>query len=189
MVWGLFALALGLSADAAAVSVARGVIAPRLTARDALRVALLFGGFHALMPMLGALLGRAIGGYVGAWDHWIVFVVLTGLGLKMLLEAQSNSSSAEDSGPDAFGLRVLTMLAVVISLDAFAVGVTLPMIGAPLPLAIAIIGGVTALTSVCGLYAGRRFGAQLGKRVDVVGGLLLIAVGLKLLLQHLSSGT
>jgi putative Mn2+ efflux pump MntP len=189
MIWELVALALGLSADATAVSVARGVSAPEIAARDGLRVALLFGGFHAVMPLLGSLVGRVLGTYVGAFDHWIVFGVLAGLGAKMLREARAAPNRAVTLPErDPFGLRVLTMLAVAISLDAFAVGITLPMIGAPLALSISVIGLVTAVTSTLGLYAGRRFGAQLGKHVDVVGGVLLMAVGLKLLLEHLSSG-
>jgi putative Mn2+ efflux pump MntP len=185
--WELLALALGLAADATAVAVARGVSARQIAARDAVRVALVFGGFQALMPLLGSLLGRAIGSRVSAWDHWIVFVVLAGLGLKMLGDALfRHDEKPAPTEQEPVEIKVLVLLGVATSIDALAVGVTLPLMGAPLGPSIATIGIVTGLTSAIGLYAGRRFGARLGKRVDVVGGLLLIAVGLNLLIDHLS---
>jgi putative Mn2+ efflux pump MntP len=156
-----------------------------------LLVMIFFGGFQALMPLLGWVLGSQLGPIVAAWDHWIAFVLLGGIGGKMLLEARSSGDDDEDekssNAGDPFGLRVLTVLAVATSIDAFAVGITLPMLGAPLVLSLVTIGVVTAMLSAAGLFAGRRFGALLGKRLDFVGGAVLVLLGCKILFEHLSA--
>jgi putative Mn2+ efflux pump MntP len=179
-------LAVGLAMDATAVAAARGLAAPRVRAVDALKVALLFGGFQALMPLLGYLLGAQLGRWAEAWDHWIAFVLLGGLGLKMLWEARGGPSRPE--GAQLFALAALLPLAISTSIDAFAAGVTLPLLGAPLPVALLTIGVVTAALSAAGLFAGRRFGALLGPRLDLAGGVILIALGTKILIEHLSAG-
>ena len=188
-VTAILALALGLAMDATAVAAARGLAVPRILPRHVVLVATLFGGFQALMPLLGWLLGSAIGPTVQAWDHWIAFALLVAIGGKMLWEARGSSSedSAAPTG-DPFGWRVMLVLAIATSIDAFAVGITLPMLGAPLLLSLATIGVTTAVLSAAGLYAGRRFGALLGPRLDVVGGLVLIALGVKILVEHLRAG-
>jgi putative Mn2+ efflux pump MntP len=183
----IFALALGLSMDATAVAVARGLSAQRLRARDALSVAVLFGGFQAAMPWLGYALGSFVGPWVARWTAWIAFVMLSALGGKMLHEAWSNADDDGSTPQDAFAPKVLFMLAIATSIDAFAVGVTLPLLHAPLATCLLTIGITTALLSSIGLYAGRRFGTLLGKRLDVLGGFILIGLGLKILLDHLSS--
>lgn len=181
-------LAIGLAMDATAVAAARGLAVSRLERRHSLLVALFFGGSQALMPLLGWALGAQLGGYVAAWDHWIAFVLLVGLGAKMLWEARpgADDDDAPASEADPFALRVMAVLALATSIDALAVGVTLPMLGAPLALSIGTIGLVTALLSVLGLHAGRRFGALLGKRLDAIGGLVLVLLGTKILLEHLA---
>lgn len=181
----ILALAAGLAMDATAVAAARGFAAPSLRARDVLLVALFFGGFQALMPLLGYVLGEQLGAIAAEWDHWIAFVLLAGIGAKMLWEARGGEDEAAVSR-DLFGLRVLLVLAIATSIDAFAAGITLPMIGAPLALTITTIGAVTALSSVFGLFAGRRFGALIGKRFEVFGGLALIGLGVKILIEHLA---
>jgi putative Mn2+ efflux pump MntP len=187
-------LALGLAMDATAAAIARGVAAPaapgRPAALAAARVAILFGGFQALMPMLGWLLGAGVGPQVEAWDHWIAFVLLTAIGGKMIWEAGRPPAPADSPGAAARDgrrgeLRVLLLLAVATSLDAFAVGVTLPLVGAPLGRSVATIGVVTALASGLGFLVGRRFGTILGRRLDAAGGVVLIGIGLRLLVQHL----
>jgi putative Mn2+ efflux pump MntP len=182
----LLALAGGLAMDAAAVSAARGLAVPVLRARHFALVAVFFGGFQALMPLLGWFLGRQLGPLVVAWDHWIAFGLLGGIGAKMLWEARSGGDEAQMDQDDPFGIRVMLVLAIATSIDAFAVGVMLPMLDAPLGLSLATIGVVTALLSMAGLLAGRRFGALLGRRLDSVGGLALIALGFKILVEHLS---
>jgi putative Mn2+ efflux pump MntP len=178
----LLLLAVGLSMDAMAVAAARGLATPHLRPRHALLVAVYFGGFQALMPLVGWLVGRQVGPWLEAWDHWIAFGLLALLGVKMLWEARHQ----EAPGPgDLYGTRVMLALAVATSIDALAVGVTLPMLGAPLVLSLVTIGATTALLSALGLYAGRRFGAMLGARLDVAGGLVLIGMGVKILVEHL----
>lgn len=183
----LLVLAGGLAMDAAAVSAARGLAVPVLRARHFALVAVFFGGFQALMPLLGWFLGRQLGPLVAAWDHWIAFGLLGGIGAKMLWEARSGGDEARIDQNDLFGIRVMLVLAIATSIDAFAVGVMLPMLDAPLGLSLATIGVVTALMSMAGLLAGRRFGALLGRRLDAVGGLVLIALGFKILVVHLSA--
>jgi putative Mn2+ efflux pump MntP len=178
-------LSVGLAMDAAAVAAARGLAAKHVAPRHALLVALYFGGSQALMPLIGWLVGSRIGPLVAAWDHWIAFVLLVGLGAKMLMEARE--TKRVDPAADLFGPRVMIVLAIATSIDALAAGFTLPMIDAPPLLAIVTIGVTTALLSVIALYAGRRFGAALGPRLDVLGGLVLIALGVKVLVEHLGA--
>lgn len=178
-------LALGLSMDATAVAAARGLAAERIRFQHVLRVAFLFGGFQALMPVLGWFVGSRIGPVVQAYDHWIAFVLLGAIGTKMLYEAfQQKEENAEDTA-NLFRMDVMLVLAVATSIDALAVGVTLPILGAPLLLSVVTIGVTTALLSAGGLLVGRRFGALLGKRLDIAGGLVLIGLGTKILVEHL----
>ncbi len=184
----IFALSLGLAMDATAVAAARGLLIPAVRLKHVVLVMLFFGGSQALMPLLGWLLGSQLGQVVAAWDHWIAFILLGGIGGKMLWEARSGDDEDDvEKSDDPFGLRVLTVLAIATSIDAFAVGITLPLLGAPLVLSLATIGVVTAVLSALGLFAGRKFGALLGKRLDVFGGLVLVGLGVKILLEHLSA--
>jgi putative Mn2+ efflux pump MntP len=178
-------LAIGLSMDAMAVAAARGLAARELRARHVALVAAFFGGFQAFMPLLGWLLGSRIGPFVEAWDHWIAFVLLVAIGAKMLWEAKDVKGVSERSESALFAPRSLLVLAVATSIDALAAGLTLPMLGAPLVLSLATIGVTTAALSSIGLYAGRRFGNALGRRLDAAGGIVLIALGAKILADHL----
>jgi len=182
----ILALAVGLAMDAAAVSAARGLATPVLRPRHLVLVAVFFGGFQGLMPLLGFLLGSALGPLVQAFDHWIAFVLLVGLGGKMLWEARgSGDDDAPDAtGDDLFGFKTMLLLAVATSIDAFAVGVMLPMLEAPLWLSVVTIGVTTAVLSVLALLAGRRLGALLGHRLDAVGGIVLVGMGIKILVEH-----
>lgn len=180
----IFLLAIGLAMDATAVAGARGMAAQRIRARHVWLVACLFGGFQALMPVLGWLIGASIGPLVQAWDHWIAFLVLAAIGGKMIWEASRADTEVERDAKDPFRLKVMLALAVATSIDALAVGLTLPMMGAPLLVSVLVIGVTTAVLSAIGLFAGRRFGAILGKRLDVVGGVVLIGIGLRLVVEH-----
>lgn len=182
-------LALGLAMDATAVSAARGVAVSRVLPRHVLLVAVFFGGFQAAMPLVGWLVGAHVGAWVQAWDHWIAFALLAAIGGKMIWEAWQSDDDAPPRDADLFGWKVMTVLAIATSIDALAVGFTLPLLGAPMLLSIATIGVVTALASALGLFAGRRFGAILGRRLDLVGGLVLIGLGVKILIEHLRDGT
>jgi manganese efflux pump family protein len=183
----ILALSVGLAMDATAVSAARGMAVPRVRPRHVALVALFFGGFQALMPVVGWLVGSRIGPLVEAWDHWIAFVLLAGIGAKMLWESRESKAASPRSDDDLFGLRVMLLLAVATSIDALAVGVTLPMLDAPFGLSIATIGITTAILSAVGLFVGRRAGAMFGRRLDALGGLLLIGIGAMILVEHLGA--
>ncbi len=176
-------LALGLAMDATAVAATRGLATPQILPKHVLLVALFFGGSQGLMPLFGWAIGSQLGPAVQAWDHWIAFVLLAGIGGKMLWEARGEKSEAPAG--DLYGWKVMLVLALATSVDALAVGVTLPMLDAPLLLSLLTIGVTTAVLSVLGLFAGRKFGALLGKRLDVAGGAILIGLGLKILIEHL----
>jgi manganese efflux pump family protein len=183
----IVALAVALSMDAMAVAAARGLAAPRVSSRDVALTALFFGGFQAAMPLAGAFLGRILGPWLERWDHWIAFALLGGIGGKMLYEARK-PREVEPASAATFRVRTLLVLAIATSIDAFAAGVTLPMMKAPLVPAVAVIGVTTAVLSALGVVGGRRFGAFFGRRLDVLGGLVLIAIGAKMLVEHLYAG-
>lgn len=173
--------------DAAAVAAARGVALPEIRLRQVLLVALFFGGSQALMPWLGWLIGAKVGPLVQAWDHWLAFILLSFLGAKMLWDSSRAEALIQHQGPARrpdLRLRTLSLLAIATSVDALAVGITLPMMGAPLLLSLVTIGLSTAILSALGLFAGHRFGAILGRKLDILGGLILIGLGLKILIEH-----
>lgn len=185
-------LAVGLAMDATAVAAARGMAVSSVRTNQVLSVALFFGGFQAAMPVIGWAIGARIGPYVEAWDHWIAFVLLVAIGGKMLWEARSSTndealteSRRAERDASLFSPKVMVVLAIATSIDALAAGLTLPLLEAPLVLSIVTIGVTTALLSALGLFAGRRFGAVLGRRLDAAGGLVLIGLGTKILLEHL----
>lgn len=184
---GMLFLAVGVAIDAAVVSAARGLAAPRAGMREALRLALFFGGAQAAMPTLGWWIGSWVGPALAAWDHWLACGVLCIVGLHMIWEARKPPETVEPELDTArlFGLRILAGLAFATSVDAWAVGLTLPVLGAPLVTTAVLMGVITALLSVLGLFAGRRFGLMFGQPLDTVGGLILIGLGLKTLLADL----
>src|SRR5678816_893705 len=140
----IVALAVGLAMDATAVSAARGMAVPKIRPRHVALVALFFGGFQALMPVVGWLVGSRVGPLVEEWDHWIAFVLLAAIGAKMLWESRDPKAAATQRSEDElFGLRVMLPLAVATSIDALAVGITLPMLDAPFALSVATIGAVS----------------------------------------------
>jgi len=183
----ILALSVGLAMDATAVSAARGMAVPRVRPRHVALVALFFGGFQALMPVVGWLVGSRIGPLVEAWDHWIAFVLLAGIGGKMLWESRASKPESSPSEDELFGPRVMLLLAVATSIDALAVGVTLPLLDAPFGLSIATIGITTAILCSVGLLVGRRAGAMFGRRLDALGGVLLIGIGAMILIEHLGA--
>jgi putative Mn2+ efflux pump MntP len=174
----LVLLALGLAMDATAVAAARGALGG-VRWRDAVMIVLLFGGAHLAMPALGAVAGTSLGDIIERWDHWVAFVLLVAIGGKMFVQAVRGVPTAP------IGLAATAVLAVVTAVDSLAIGVTLPMLNAPVIPAIATIGGVTALASGAGLAVGRWYGSRAGARADAVGGLVLIAMGTKILVSHI----
>lgn len=183
----LLILAFALAMDAMAVSAARGLATPRIEGRDVLLIAGFFGGFQSLMLGIGWAMGSRVGPFVQAWDHWVAFVLLGGIGTKMLWESRKTQLSdwVEGDTTDLFQFKVLLVLAVATSVDALAAGITLPMLNAPLVLSLTTIGVAAAVLSVLGLFLGHRFGALLGRRLDAVGGVILMFLGSKILFEHL----
>ncbi|HSV26930.1 MAG TPA: manganese efflux pump MntP family protein [Sedimentisphaerales bacterium] len=178
-------LALGLSMDAAAVSIASGAAYRDIRARHALRMAIFFGGFQAFMPLIGWAAGSLLSDFIGAWDHWVAFALLTLVGGRMIYEAFKLEEVRKNrSGPSE--MMVVLTLAVATSIDAFAVGITLPMLTNSVWLAAAIIGAVTFALSMLGVYLGKSFGHIFENRIEAFGGLVLIFIGVKTLIWHLA---
>lgn len=180
----LFIIAFGLSMDAFAVSVGKGLSVSSIKPRYVFSVGLWFGGFQALMPLLGFLLGISFASFVENVDHWIAFVLLGVIGFNMIRESCSRDCYDDTSAPD-FSVRTMFLMAVATSIDAFAVGVSFAFIGANITMAVVIIGIVTFIMSAIGLKLGNIFGCRYKSRAEFAGGVILILLGLKILLEHL----
>lgn len=179
----LLLIAAGLSMDAFAVSICKGLSVQRLKPRHYLLTGAWFGGFQALMPSIGFLLGSAFDQYISAFDHWIAFVLLAFIGGNMVRESLSGDEECHD---DSFGLRTMFLLAVATSIDALAVGVTFALLpDVHILSAVSLIGAATFLLSALGLKVGNVFGLRYKARAELVGGVILILMGLKILLEHL----
>ena len=181
----LLLIAVGLSMDAFAVSVCKGLATRQLRWRHYLIIGAWFGGFQALMPSLGYLLGSTFESYITAIDHWVAFVLLCLIGGSMVKEALSKDGGAgADNG--SFAFRNMLLLAVATSIDALAVGVTFALLpGVSIVAAVSFIGATTFLLSAAGLKAGNIFGLRYKSRAELTGGILLILMGGKILLEHL----
>ncbi len=182
--WELFVIALALSMDAFAVSVCKGLSAGRCGPGGAVRCGLWFGGFQALMPLAGFALGVRFAGLIERIDHWAAFFLLGLIGANMVREAVWGTEEA-DAAPADFGPAALLPLAVATSIDALAVGVTFAFLQVNILRAAGIIGLVTFALSAAGVWVGGRFGGRFGRPAGLAGGLLLIAMGCKVLLEHL----
>jgi manganese efflux pump family protein len=180
----LLALAFGLAMDAFAVSVAQGA-ARRTGIRGALAIGAAFGVAQGLMPLIGWALGTAFAGWIGRIDHWIAFVLLGVLGGKMLREGLAGHGATP--APALIGWTLLGA-AIATSIDAAAAGITLPMLGSPIATACLVIGTVTAALCVAGVLIGQASGGRLGKAAEILGGLVLIGIGVKVLVEHLFFG-
>ena len=178
----LVGLALALAMDAFAVALGTGVILQKLTGRHLFRLGFHFGLFQALMPVIGWLAGLSIIQWVEAWDHWIAFSLLAIIGGRMIYEAFSDEEKTDDRDPTK-GLS-LVLLSIATSIDALAVGFSLSVIGVSIWMPALVIGLVAGAFTVAGMLLGRRLGDRWGQRVEVLGGLVLIAIGLKILLEH-----
>lgn len=178
-------LGIGLSMDAFAVSICKGLSTKRLQTRHYLIIGAWFGGFQALMPAIGYFLGSTFKKYIDSYDHWIAFVLLTLIGANMLREAFSKGEE-NDEKDASFAFKSMLVLAVATSIDALAVGVSfaiLPQVN--ITAAVLFIGVVTFVLSAVGLKVGNIFGAKYKSKAEIVGGVILILIGLKILLEHL----
>ena len=178
----LFILAVGLSMDAFAVSVCKGLAMSKITAGKAALVGLWFGGFQALMPALGFLLGFQFKESITAVDHWIAFILLGIIGGNMIREACSGECESESGSLD---IKTMFLLAVATSIDALAVGITFAFLKVNIAAAVSFIGVTTFVISAAGVKIGNIFGTKYKSKAELAGGIILILLGLKILLEHL----
>lgn len=181
--FSLFLLAVGLSMDAFAVAVCKGLATPKITLKKACVVGLWFGAFQALMPTLGYMVGYRFQEKITAIDHWIAFVLLVFIGANMIRE----SFSKEEEGANAsLAFKEMLLLAIATSIDALAVGVTFAFLpDIPILPAVSFIGVITFLLSALGMKVGNVFGMKYKARAELVGGIILILIGSKILIEHL----
>lgn len=178
----LFLIAVGLSMDAFAVSVCKGLAMPKCTFKKAAIVGLWFGGFQALMPAIGYILGAQFQETIASIDHWIAFVLLALIGGNMIHEALDNDEEEADASLD---VKTMFLLAVATSIDALAIGITFAFLKVNIIPAVCFIGIVTFIISFAGVKIGNVFGARYKNKAEIVGGVILILLGLKILLEHL----
>ena len=178
----LFLIAVGLSMDAFAVSVCKGLAMPKCTFKKAAIVGLWFGGFQALMPAIGYILGAQFQEAIASIDHWIAFVLLALIGGNMIHEALDNDEEEVDASLD---VKTMFLLAVATSIDALAIGITFAFLKVNIIPAVCFIGIVTFIISFAGVKIGNVFGARYKNKAEIVGGVILILLGLKILLEHL----
>ena len=183
----LFLLGVGLSMDAFAVSVCKGLSMRKLNKKQALIIGLYFGGFQALMPFVGWLLGSQFQKYITSIDHWIAFILLGFIGGKMMIEAvrEWNEEEVVDVMYAPIDHKNMLVLAVATSIDALTVGITFAFLGTPIVEAITIIGITTMVISIAGVVVGNFFGSRYKSKAEFIGGLILVLLGLKILLEHL----
>lgn len=183
----LFVIGVGLSMDAFAVAVCKGLGMKMVNWRHAFVIALMFGGFQGLMPLIGWALGSQLTSLIEPVDHWIAFILLVFIGGKMLWDAFCGDDGCETCGcaEEKLDMRELLMMAVATSIDALAVGVTFAFLGVNVMAAVVVIGVTTFALSFVGVVAGNRFGARFEKPATVAGGVVLVLIGLKILLEHL----
>ena len=171
--------------DAFAVSICKGLGMSRLNLKQAAVIAAFFGGFQALMPVIGWALGSQLAPVVEPVDHWIAFALLAFIGGKMIWDAFHEESEDDAGGADVLDLRELVMLAIATSIDALAVGVTLAFLQVDIVFSVAFIGITTFALSFAGVAIGHQFGSRWEKPSTIAGGIVLILIGLKILLEHL----
>lgn len=181
--WELIVIAVGLAMDAFAVSICKGLSVSRLKARHSIITGAWFGIFQALMPAIGYLLGVQFEKYITSVDHWITFALLGIIGANMIREALTGGDDEEVC--DSFSPKAMFPLAVATSIDALAVGVTFAFLGTNIIVAVLLIGVVTFALSAIGVKIGNIFGARFKTPAEIAGGIVLILLGTKILLEHL----
>lgn len=177
-------VAFGLAMDAFAVSVTSGITIRHLKIDHALRIALFFGSFQAIMPVIGWLAGLSLRDFISDIDHWIAFGLLSFIGCKMIYEAFGMEADRKEVSP--LNLYVLLMLSVATSIDALAVGVSFAFLKISIATPVLVIGIVTFLLSYLGVFVGNRLGHFFEKQIEILGGLVLIGIGVKILVGHLA---
>ena len=183
-IWELVLLALGLAMDAFAVAVCRGLAMDRLNVKHAFIIALFFGGFQAAMPLAGWALGTYFEKYITSIDHWIAFILLSIIGGKMIYEAVKPEEECS-SISSRLNIKELLVMAVATSIDALAAGITFAFLKVNIALSVSLIGIITFILSFIGVMVGNRFGSKYKNKAELAGGIVLILIGIKVLLEHL----
>ena len=179
----LFILAVGLSMDACAVSICKGLATEKVKPKHMIITGLWFGGFQALMPLIGYFLGKSFEKYVTSFDHWITFILLGAIGFNMIKESFSKEESESDCD---FGCKTMFLMAVATSIDALAVGITFALLpDVNIFAAVSFIGIITFTLSAIGVKLGSIFGGKYKSKAELAGGIILILMGSKILLEHL----
>lgn len=179
-------IGIGLSMDAFAVSICKGLAMRKVNKKQALVIGLFFGGFQALMPFIGWALGIQFQSHITNIDHWIAFVLLVFIGGKMIVEAvKPEEEEAVEVMDPPLDIKEMFLLAIATSIDALAVGVTFAFLDYPIVEAISIIGVTTFIISIGGVYVGNFFGSRYKNKAELAGGLILVLLGVKILLEHL----
>ena len=182
----LVLIGVGLSMDAFAVALCKGLSMRRVNYAHAAVIALFFGVFQAVMPLIGWVLGTQFARYITSVDHWIAFALLGNIGGKMIWDALHEApETAPCAGEGRLDLKELLMLAVATSIDALAVGITFAFLQVSILPAVATIGLITFALSFAGVVVGNRFGTRFQKKAEIAGGVVLVLIGLKILLEHL----
>lgn len=182
----ILGIAAGLAMDALAVSIAGSIALKRVSGRQVFRFAFHFGLFQAMMPILGWLAGRSVAGLIQSWDHWVAFALLLLIGGKAVIEAIRGGDGLENGGDPTRGAS-LVMLSVATSIDALAVGLSFAMLGVSVWYPALVIGVVTAGLSALGMLIGSHLGSRFGRSAGFIGGLVLIGIGVKILVEHLAA--
>ena len=183
--WELFVLAVGLSMDAFAVSVCKGLSVGRVRPAHALTCGAWFGGFQALMPLIGWLLGVRLQELIVSIDHWIAFILLCIIGVNMI---RGSREEGEEDMEASFSAKAMAPLAVATSIDALAVGVTFAFLQVDIVPAVLFIGCTTFVISAVGVKVGAVFGARFQHQAELLGGVVLVLMGVKILAEHLTAG-
>lgn len=178
-------IGIGLSMDAFAVAMCKGLNMRKINYKHATIIALFFGGFQALMPLVGWALGKQFESYITSIDHWIAFVLLAFIGGNMIRESMNDSDDDKKENLEKLDIKELFMLAIATSIDALAVGITFAFLQVNIIEAIGIIGITTFILSVLAVIIGNKFGNKYGKKAELFGGIVLVLIGVKILLEHL----
>jgi len=181
----IFLIAIGLSFDTFAVSVSSGLILRKIDFFNATKIAITLAVFQAAMPVIGWLAGSGIKNYAEDFDHWIAFGILALLGGKMIIESFKTDPEERQFNPLAF--RVMIGMAIATSIDALIVGFSFALLNYRILVSVGIIGAVTYTVAMLGMLFGKKIGSRMGRRMEILGGVMLILIGLKILIEHLQA--
>lgn len=176
-------ISIGLAMDAFAVSVCKGLAMKKMSWKKAILIGLYFGIFQAVMPVIGYFLGTTFERFITNVDHWVAFILLVGIGINMVKEAFDKESENRNDNVD---MKTMLVLSIATSIDALAIGITFAFLNVNLILAVALIGVITFILAVIGTKIGNRFGDKYQNKAELVGGIILVLLGIKILLEHLN---